>query len=103
MDNSERVSLGAAVAAHAALFVALSYGLTPRTPEPRREAVAVTLTDNVGEIATATDRPAAAASQSTPSPLESMLPPLPMQPSVEPRPQPRATPAPARRPMPRSR
>ncbi len=105
MDNSERISLGVAIAAHAALFAVLSYGLVPRTPEPRREAVSVTLAEDVGLTATARDRPAPAASAAPPA-LSEYVPPILQpspQPSVSPSPQPSAsrTPEPAERVRPR--
>jgi hypothetical protein len=91
MDRAERLSFGLAVIAHGVLFAALAVGLTPRDPAPQREAVAVTLAEDFGEFAAATEAPAAAsADRSLEDDLESMEPP-----KVEPLPQPTITPTPA--------
>lgn len=70
MDRAERIGLGVAIAAHLVLFAALSFGLATRD-NPKRQTVAVTLTDEIGEIATATDLPAPASRSEDfePSPL----------------------------------
>ncbi|MEQ9662639.1 MAG: hypothetical protein RLN87_08845 [Parasphingopyxis sp.] len=91
MERGEQIGLGVAIVAHALLFVILSSTLLVREEIPRREAVSVVLTDNIGETSTARDRPAAAA---RPSP-ESIdrIEPLPL-PDVIPTPQPSVSPAP---------
>ncbi len=60
MDRAERLGLGVAIVAHIGLFAALSVALVARDDIPRREAVAVTLTDEIGDFASASDRAAAA-------------------------------------------
>lgn len=100
MDNSERLSLGVAIVAHAALLAALTYGLSLREPPPQREAVAVTLTDDIGLTASARDRPAPGAGTPTVPEFGEIIP-LPMQPIIDPLPQPSVTPTPsASRPTP---
>ncbi|MEM8695698.1 MAG: cell envelope integrity protein TolA [Pseudomonadota bacterium] len=91
MDRAERIGLGAAAIGHVALFALLSFTLLTRDEVPRREAVAVTLTDDIGPIATATDRPAPAAERrDLEDDLDAMVPP-----EIEPLPQPSITPTPA--------
>ena len=97
MDRVERIGLGVAVAAHVALFAVLSFGLMPRDQPPRREAVSVTLTDEIGLTATTTDRPAPAAREIAPP--EPMAEPSPAV--VEPAPQRTVAPTPEPRPTPR--
>lgn len=63
MERTERIALGVAVIGHIGLFAILSYTLIPRETVPRREAVAVTLSDDIAEFATATDRPAPASEE----------------------------------------
>ncbi|MBC7985758.1 MAG: hypothetical protein H7X93_03685, partial [Sphingomonadaceae bacterium] len=49
MDRAERIGLGVAVAAHGALFAALSFGLLTRPDEADpRDALSVTITDEIG-------------------------------------------------------
>lgn len=91
MDRTERFSIGVAVIGHIGLFAILSYTLIARDEIPRREAVAVTLAEDIGPIATATDRPASASEQQAlEDDLDAMLPP-----EIEPLPQPSVTPSPA--------
>lgn len=91
MERTERIGLGVAVIGHVGLFAILSYTLIPRDEVPRREAVAVTLSDDIGEFATAMDRPAPASEErAVEDDLDAMLPP-----EIEPLPQPRVTPTPA--------
>ncbi|MBC2776095.1 hypothetical protein [Parasphingopyxis marina] len=93
MDRIERIGLGAAIVAHLLLFALLSIALVARDEPPRREAVAVTLADEIGLQPSATDRPAPAAQDSTlQQDLDSMVPDI-----VEPLPQPRVEPTPAPR------
>lgn len=102
MDRAERIGLGVAIAAHLVLFAVLSFGLVPRD-HPQRETVAVTLTDEIGEIATASDAPAPpAATQEfrelpTPTPPREELTP---QPRIDPTPPP-PRPSPTRTERPR--
>jgi len=91
VERAERISLGVAVIGHVGLFAILSYTLIPRDNVPRREAVAVTLSDDIGEFATAMDRPAPASEErAAEDDLDAMQPP-----EIEPLPQPRVTPTPA--------
>ncbi|QLC22535.1 cell envelope integrity protein TolA [Parasphingopyxis sp. CP4] len=90
MERSERIALGAAAIGHVALFAVLSFTLLTRDEVPRREAVAVTLSDDIGEFASAADRPAPAAERRD---LDDDLDPM-TQPEVEPLPQPSVTPKP---------
>jgi hypothetical protein len=91
VERAERIGLGLAVIGHVGLFAILSYTLIPREELPRREAVAVTLSDDIGEFATATDRPAPASEErALEDDLEAMVPQ-----EAEPLPQPRVTPTPA--------
>lgn len=102
MDRAERIGLGVAIAAHLALFAVLSFGLVPRD-NPKRETVAVTLTDEIGEIATATDLPAPLAQSQDFQDLPTPTPPreeLTPQPRVDPTPPP-PTPSPTRTARPR--
>jgi hypothetical protein len=90
MDRTEGIGLGVAVAAHVVLFAMLSIALVAREEPPRREAVAVTLTDDIGLQAMATDRSAPAAQdRSLEEDLDSMIPDV-----VEPMPRPRVEPTP---------
>lgn len=94
MERAERLGLAVAVIGHVGLFAILSYTLIPRAELPRREAVAVTLSDDIGEFATATDRPAPASEdRAVEDDLEAMVPE-----DIEPLPQPRVTPTPAPEP-----
>lgn len=91
MDKAERIGLGAAAIGHVALFTLLSFTLLTRDEVPRREAVAVTLSDDIGAFATAADRPAPASERrDLENDLDSMMPP-----EIEPLPQPSVTPSPA--------
>lgn len=100
MERGEQIGLGVAVAAHVLLFIILAFGLVPRVEEPRRETVSVTLTDNIGEISTARDRPAPAA-QPSPERFE-QIEPMPL-PDLIPAPQPTVRPTPSPRPAERTR
>ncbi len=97
MERTERIALGVAVIGHIGLFAILSYTLIPRETVPRREAVAVTLSDDIAEFATATDRPAPASEErAMEDDLQAMVPQ-----EIEPLPQPRVTPTPTPTPTPR--
>lgn len=91
MDRTERIGLGVAAIGHVGLFAILSYSLIVRDEIPRREAVAVTLAEDIGPIVTAMDRPASASEQrALEDDLDSMVPP-----EIEPLPEPGVSPAPA--------
>ncbi|WP_299322058.1 hypothetical protein [Parasphingopyxis sp.] len=91
MDRAERIALGAAAIGHVALFAILSVTLLTREELPRREAVAVTLSDDIGAFASAADRPAPAAERRDLADEIDVMDP----PDIEPLPQPSITPTPA--------
>lgn len=103
MDRAERIGLGVALAAHAALFVALSFGLLTRPDEtPPRDAVSITLTDEIG-----VESSSPSLAEAAPAPLApEMGPPEVVPPEPESSPAPRvetAPPPPATRPTPQRR
>jgi len=91
VDRAESIGFGAAAIGHVALFTLLSFTLLTRDEVPRREAVMVTLTDDIGPMATAADRPAPADERRDIEKDVDVTDP----PETEPLPQPGVTPTPA--------
>lgn len=107
MDRAEATGLGVATAAHAALLVALTYGLaTARMPAPKSNPIEVSFVEDVALESTA-PTPSAAEPAPLLAPEEGPPEPaMPAPPQVQPVPQPQPAvrapaPAPAPAPTPR--
>ena len=96
MDRAEQAGLGIAVAAHAALFAALSLNLLkpPALPDLRTDPIQVSIVDQVALQSSAPSPAAAPAPAQTSSPETDEAPPVPPPPAAEPAPQPKQVPKP---------
>ena len=100
LRNEERIGLGVAIAAHAALVALIVLRPPTRPVIPPPERMTVTLSDEVGLTSAAPD-PAADAAPDVAPELGEPAPPEPMVRPEPPPPQPRVAPAPQPRPAPR--
>lgn len=102
LRKEERIGLGVAIAAHAALVALILWRPPTRPMIPPPERMTVTLSDEVG-LTSAAPVPAAEAAPDVAPELGEPAPPEPPAPVVQPDPprQPRAAPVPQPRPVPR--
>jgi hypothetical protein len=115
LAGEERIGLGLAIAAHAALLAGIVWHPPMAAPAPTPERIAVTISDDVGLTSTSPEPNAAAAPDvapvrgeqaaaepammEQPKPVPQLAPPRPL-PQAMPSPKPVAAPAPRARPQP---